>query len=160
MHTDKRRLLITTGNLGKVVEIRHELEGAGLLGEMEVVGLKDFSGWVECVEDRPTFVGNAGKKARHFADFSGCLTLADDSGLCVDALGGAPGVYSARYAGRHGDDEANNRKLLEALAGVPDEKRGAAFVCSLALADPGGAVRMEAAGSCRGRIIHDARGRF
>ena len=71
---------------------------------------------------------------------------------------GAPGVYSARYAGAHGDDEANNRKLLDALADVPDDRRGAAFVCALALADPPGAIRLEAAGACRGRIIREPRG--
>jgi XTP/dITP diphosphohydrolase len=85
--------------------------------------------------------------------------LADDSGLAVDALGGAPGVYSARYAGAHGDDEANNRKLLEALADVPDERRGAAFVCALALADPSGTIRLETEGACRGRITRMPRGR-
>jgi XTP/dITP diphosphohydrolase len=86
--------------------------------------------------------------------------VADDSGLAVVALGGAPGVFSARYAGTHGDDEANNRKLLEALADEPDEGRGAAFVCALALADPSGQVRLEAAGSCRGRITRAPRGSF
>ena len=79
----------------------------------EILGLKDLPGaaaFPECVEDRPTFIGNATKKARHYAKLSGILTLADDSGLCVDALGGAPGVYSARYAGvsGHGADAANN----------------------------------------------------
>src|SRR5262249_26359123 len=84
---------------------------------------------------------------------------ADDSGLAVDALGGAPGVLSARYAGRHGDDEANNRKLLEALTDAPDERRGAAFVCALALADPRGDVRIETSGACRGRLTRAPRGR-
>ncbi len=92
----------------------------------------------ECVEDRPTFVGNATKKARHFAVISGCLTLADDSGLCVDALGGVPGVYSARYAGVSGAgaDAANNAKLLAAMADVPEERLAARFVCAMALATP------------------------
>jgi XTP/dITP diphosphohydrolase len=84
--------------------------------------------------------------------------LADDSGLAVDALDGAPGVLSARYAGRHGDDEANNRRLLEELEEIPEERRGAAFVCYLALADPGGTVRLESRGACRGRITRAARG--
>ena len=88
----------------------------------------------------------------------GLWVLADDSGLAVDALGGAPGVYSARYAGEPSDDQANNRKLLEALATIPDEARGAAFLCHLALADPSGTVRLEATGACRGRIIRELRG--
>jgi XTP/dITP diphosphohydrolase len=135
----KHRLLIATTNAGKVKEIRHELEVAGLIGDFDVVGLKDLAGaYTDCVEDRPTFIGNATKKARHFAKLAGCLTLADDSGLCVDALNGAPGVYSARYAGvsGHGADAANNAKLLDALKDVPDDKRHAQFVCSMALATP------------------------
>ena len=110
------------------------------------------------VEDAETFAGNARKKAGETARRLGLWVLADDSGLAVDALGGAPGVLSARYAGAHGDDEANNRKVLEALADVPDDRRGAAFVCALALADPSGAIRLEAEGTCRGRITHAPRG--
>ncbi|HEX8201418.1 MAG TPA: non-canonical purine NTP pyrophosphatase [Isosphaeraceae bacterium] len=112
----------------------------------------------EVVEDAETFAGNARKKAVEAARALGIWAVADDSGLAVDALGGAPGVLSARYAGRHGDDEANNRKLLEALAGVPDDRRGAAFVCALALADPSGAIRGEVQASCRGRITPEPRG--
>jgi XTP/dITP diphosphohydrolase len=133
------RLLIATTNVGKVGEIRHELEAAGLMEGFEVVGLKELVGGYEaCEEDRPTFVGNAMKKARHFARIGGCLTLADDSGLCVEALGGAPGVYSARYAGveGHGADAANNAKLLEAMKDVEDDKRQGRFVCAMALAVP------------------------
>jgi len=109
-------------------------------------------------EDADTFAGNARKKASEVARALGLWTLADDSGLGVDALGGAPGVYSARYSGDPGDDEANNRKLLEALGDTPDEARGAAFHCHLALADPAGTIRLEAHGACRGRIIREARG--
>jgi XTP/dITP diphosphohydrolase len=110
------------------------------------------------VEDADTFAGNARKKASETAQALGRWVIADDSGLTVDALDGAPGVYSARYAGSHGDDDANNRKLLEALADVPDGRRGAAFVCSLALSDPSGAIVLEAEGACRGRIAHRIRG--
>ena len=112
----------------------------------------------EVVEDLDTFAGNARKKAAETARAIGRWVLADDSGLSVDALEGAPGVLSARYAGVHGDDEANNRKLLEALGEIPDDRRGAAFVCALALADPSGAIRLEAEGRCRGRITREARG--
>jgi XTP/dITP diphosphohydrolase len=112
----------------------------------------------DVVEDADTFGGNARKKASETARALGLWVLADDSGLAVDALGGAPGVYSARYAGQHGDDEANNRKLLQELTEVPDERRGAAFLCALALADPTGVIRLEAEGACRGRITHELRG--
>jgi len=132
------KLLVATGNRGKIKEIEHELAVAGLLAKgVELLGLKDLPpGWVDVVEDRPTFVGNALKKARHFAQISGLLTLADDSGLCVEALGGAPGVLSARYAGEPCDNAANNAKLLRAMDGVPEEKRQAKFVCAMALATP------------------------
>ncbi len=129
------RLLIATTNLGKAKEIKAELLAAGV-GELELLTLRDFPAIPDVVEDQPTFGGNAMKKARHYAAHSNMLTLADDSGLCVDALNGAPGIYSARYAGQPCDDDANNRKLLAALQDVPAEKRGAQFVCALALALP------------------------
>ena len=112
----------------------------------------------EVVEDEPTFAGNARKKASETAKALGLWTVADDSGLAVDALDGAPGVLSARYAGGHGDDEANNRLVLANMADVPEGRRGAAFVCTLALADPTGAIRLEAEGLCRGRLTREARG--
>jgi XTP/dITP diphosphohydrolase len=133
------RLLIATTNAGKIREISHELATTGLLERFTPIGLKDLPLTPqECVEDRPTFIGNATKKARHFARAAGSLALADDSGLCVDALGGAPGVYSARYAGvsGHGADAANNEKLLRELADVPEQNRAARFVCAMALATP------------------------
>jgi XTP/dITP diphosphohydrolase len=157
------RLLIATGNAGKVIEIRHEFDDTGkdgLLASMQIIGLKDLPQMPpECVEDRPTFIGNATKKARHYADISGHLTLADDSGLCVDALGGAPGVYSARYAGVSGKgaDAANNAKLLAAIESVPDEQLQARFVCAMALAMPGAdlAVMVD---DVRGMLIRKPRG--
>ncbi len=112
----------------------------------------------EVVEDADTFAANARKKASEVAIALGQWVLADDSGLAVDALGGAPGVYSARYAGEPSDDEANNRKLLEALGAVAEPDRGAAFLCHLALSDPAGTIRLEAEGACRGRIVRDRRG--
>ncbi|MGC8540764.1 MAG: RdgB/HAM1 family non-canonical purine NTP pyrophosphatase [Phycisphaerae bacterium] len=129
------RLLIATTNLGKAREIKAELLGAGI-AELELLTLHDFPAIPDVIEDQPTFGGNAMKKARHYAVHSKVLTLADDSGLCVDALDGAPGIYSARYAGQPCNDDANNRKLLSALKDVPAEKRGAQFVCALALALP------------------------
>ncbi len=128
------------------------------LARLDVRTLDDHPDVPDVVEDADTFSGNARKKASEVARTLGLWVLADDSGLAVDFLKGAPGVYSARYAGEPSDDEANNRKLLEALAEVPDEARGAAFLCNLALADPNGEVRLEAQGACRGRIIRELRG--
>jgi XTP/dITP diphosphohydrolase len=157
----QKRLLIATSNAGKVKEIRHELELArGWLATLEVIGLKDLpTPPPECVEDRPTFTGNAAKKARHYAGYAGCLTLADDSGLCVTALNDEPGVYSARYAGvsGHGADTANNAKLLAAMDAVPEERRGARFVCAMALALPDAdlAVMVD---EVHGVLLREARG--
>lgn len=120
--------------------------------------LDEFPEVPDVVEDADTFAGNARKKASEVAKALGVWCLADDSGLAVDALDGAPGVYSARYAGEPCDDAANNCKLLDALSGIPDEKRGAAFVCTLALSDPSGTIRLEAYGACRGRIIRELLG--
>jgi XTP/dITP diphosphohydrolase len=129
------KLLMATTNKGKIVEIEHEFAASGLT--VQVLGLKDLpAGWSDCVEDRPTFVGNAAKKARHFAAIAGMLTLADDSGLCVDALGGAPGVISARYAGEPCDNAANNAKLLREMENVPEGKRQGKFVCAMAASLP------------------------
>jgi XTP/dITP diphosphohydrolase len=128
------------------------------LDRLEIHSLAAFPDVPEVVEDADTFAGNARKKASEMAKALGVWVVADDSGLTVDALGGAPGVYSARYAGEPSDDEANNRKLLAAVADVPDERRGAAFRCCLALADPSGAIRLEAEGACRGRLTREPRG--
>lgn len=120
--------------------------------------LDQFPEAPEVEEDAETFAGNARKKASETALALKQWVLADDSGLAVDALKGEPGVYSARYAGTHGDDDANNRKLLEALNSVPDDRRGAAFVCALALADPSGSIVLESFGECRGRIAREIQG--
>ena len=128
------------------------------LARLAVRTLDDRPDLPDVVEDADTFAGNARKKASEVARALGLWTLADDSGLGVDALGGAPGVYSARYSGDPGDDEANNRKLLEAMADVPDARRTAAFRCHLALADPTGAIRVEAKGMCRGWITRERKG--
>jgi XTP/dITP diphosphohydrolase len=142
----KQKLLIATGNVGKVKEIRHELEvvagqaQGAWLGELEIIGLKDLPPMPEAIEDESTFEGNARKKASHYAGLSGLMTLADDSGLCVEALGGEPGVAApGPHPPRHGGvpgagaDAANNAKLLKRMAEVPDERRQAKFVCAMAL---------------------------
>ena len=128
------------------------------LARLDVRSIDEFPGTPDVVEDAPTFAGNARKKAAEMARAIGCWVLADDSGLAVDALGGAPGVFSARYAGEPSDDAANNRKLLAAMEKIADLHRGAAFHCALALADPLGTIRLEAEGLCRGRLTHENRG--
>jgi XTP/dITP diphosphohydrolase len=128
------------------------------LSRLDIRSVDEFPGAPDVVEDADTFAGNARKKAAELARALGCWVLADDSGLAVDALGGAPGVYSARYAGEPSDDAANNSKLLTAVAAVPEAGRGAAFHCALALADPSGTIRLETEGICRGRLTREARG--
>jgi XTP/dITP diphosphohydrolase len=145
------QLLIATRNAHKLDEIRSILQLPGV----EIVGADDVPGLPEVVEDGDTFEANAAKKAVELAAASGLLTLADDSGLEVDALDKAPGVYSARYAGEPSDDAANNRKLLAALDGVA--ARTARFRCAMALATPDG--RYETVdGRCEGRIELAPRG--
>lgn len=128
------KLLVATRNAGKLRELAKLLSIEGV----ELVGLDAFPDAPEVVEDADTFEGNAIKKASELARATGLPTLADDSGLEVDALGGAPGVLSARYAGEHGDDAANNAKLLRELEHVGDPHRTARFRCALAFADPFG----------------------
>jgi XTP/dITP diphosphohydrolase len=146
----KPRLLFATTNAGKLKELR------GLMGDaVEVVSLKDLPPVPEPVEDGETFEANAEKKARAYAQATGLPSLADDSGLCVDALGGRPGVHSARYA--PGDDRARYEKLLGELSGVPEERRTASFRCALCLALPGGKSYIEV-GRCEGRILNGPKG--
>jgi XTP/dITP diphosphohydrolase len=130
------------------------------LERIVIRSVDDFPGAPEVVEDAGTFAGNARKKATGLATTLSAWVLADDSGLAVDALAGAPGVLSARFAGEPANDNANNNKLLEAMSGVPDERRGAAFCCALALADPSGMIRLEADGACRGLLTRELRGHF
>ncbi len=151
-------LLLATANPHKIEELRAIFNRAGI----DVASLNDLGAELpEPREDQPTFIGNAQLKARYYARATGRLCVADDSGLVVDALGGAPGVYSARYAGVDGDrarrDAANNRKLIEALHGVPDARRTARYECVMALCDPD---RTWAAtrGSLEGRIVDQPRG--
>ena len=127
-----RELLLASGNKKKLAELESLLAPLGI----QLRSPDDVGGLPEVDEDRPTFAGNAEKKACSAASASGMWALGDDSGLCVDHLDGAPGVFSARYAGTHGDDQGNNKKLLAELAGVPESDRGAHFVCAIALARP------------------------
>lgn len=151
------RLVLATHNAKKIIELRAILAPVvpGLRDE-DVVGAADV-GAPEPVEDGVTFAQNALVKARALAAHTGLPAVADDSGLCVDVLGGAPGVFSARWSGRHGDDRANLELLLAQLADVPDEHRGAAFVCAAALVTPDGFEHVET-GELRGRLAREPRG--
>jgi len=148
------RLLIATANAKKLRELEQLLASL----EIEMVRPADVGGLAEIDEDQPTFALNAAKKAVAAARAKDLWTLADDSGLEVDALEGAPGVRSARYAGEPCDDAANNAKLLVALAKTPSAKRNARFVCALALARPDGTLALEVEGEARGRILFGPRG--
>ena len=125
---------------------------------IELVSIADFPQVGEVVEDGATFAENAAKKAAQTAAQIGRWVIGEDSGLVVDALAGRPGVYSARFSGPGATEESNNRKLMEELAGVPLERRTAAYVCSLALADSTGAIRLTSESRCRGLIIPEPRG--
>lgn len=141
-------LIVATRNRGKLAEIRKILEGV----PCSIYSLDDFSDIPEIQEDGATFEQNAVKKASTIAKITGFPSLADDSGLAVDALGGKPGVFSARYAGDNATDEMNNAKLLEELKGTPSESRGAAFHCVIALCMPDG-VCATFSGEMRGSIL-------
>lgn len=143
-------IIAATGNLNKVKEIRE------ILGdEYSVKSLKDLSIDIDIVEDADSFYGNAFKKAKEISKITGKVVLADDSGLVVDALGGAPGVYSARYSGENATDAANRTKLLKELEGVED--RTARFVASIVLYYPDGRV-VSADGTTEGRILYKEEG--
>ncbi|WP_280498039.1 RdgB/HAM1 family non-canonical purine NTP pyrophosphatase [Nocardia asiatica] len=131
------RLLVASRNAKKLNELRRILDEAGIAG-IEIVGLDDVPAYDEAPETGATFEANALAKARDGAAATGLACVADDSGLEVDALNGMPGVLSARWSGRHGDDAANNALLLAQLADVPDERRGGRFVSTCALVAPGG----------------------
>lgn len=147
-------LLLASNNRKKIAELR------AFLGRLDVRVLTpaDVGGVPDVVEDQPTFAANARKKAASAAVACGKWALADDSGLEVEALGGDPGVRSARFAGEHGDDAANNGFLLERLEGLAEAERQARFVCALALAAPDGRIEAEFAGVARGRILAAPRG--
>lgn len=149
-------LLVGTTNVGKLAEVKAVLKDL----PVRTLSLSDLDIRPEIIEDGNTYEENALKKARTLADLSGYATLADDSGLEVDALQGAPGVRSARYGGVEGDDGRNNEKLLRALAAVPREERSARFVCVLALCRPGASAKGGALfrGECEGWITFGPRG--
>ena len=145
------KLIIASNNAHKLTEMKAIL--APFFEDIQ--SMREAGIEHETVEDGSTFMENALKKARELAELSGCCAIADDSGLCVDALGGAPGIFSARYSGTHGDDQANNRKLLKELEGKKD--RGAHYTCAIALVWPDGKTVTAEDYLC-GEIARDARG--
>jgi len=157
------KVVLASNNAKKLEELRRILEP--LASDVEVVGLREALGesaasYREPAETEPTFEGNALIKARAALEVTGLPALADDSGLCVDALNGMPGVLSARWSGlarSDGADEANNRLLLAQLAEVPDERRGAEFRCAMAFCAPGGVEAVEV-GAMPGRVLRAERG--
>ncbi|GAA3444768.1 RdgB/HAM1 family non-canonical purine NTP pyrophosphatase [Planomonospora venezuelensis] len=150
-----RRVVLATRNAGKIAELRRILADAAV--PAEIVGLEEFPQIGDVAETESTFAGNALLKAHAVARASGLPAIADDSGLCVDALNGMPGILSARWSGTHGDDRANLDLLLAQVSDVPEERRGAHFACAAALALPSGEERV-AEGTLHGVIIDAPRG--
>jgi len=150
-----RRLVLATRNRHKVAGLRRILTEAGL--EVDLVGVDEFDNVPDVAETGSTFAENALLKAHAVAVGTGLPAIADDSGLCVDVLGGMPGIFSARWAGGHGDDSANLALVLAQLADVPDGRRGAHFACAAALAAPDG-VDHVVEGRLTGFLIREPRG--
>ena len=155
MHAhDPSRLVVASRNPGKLREIADLLAVHGIA----VVGIDRFPDVPEVVEDGRSFAENAAKKAGETALRLSEWVLGEDSGLQVDALKGAPGIFSARYSGPGATDAANNAKLIQELADVPSERRTARYICNVALADPTGTIRLQLEAACHGRITMDPRG--
>jgi len=145
------KLVIATRNPGKIVEFRRILDAISS-GAIDLIGIDQFPHLVDVEETGTTFEENALLKARYTAKMTGLPSISDDSGLCVDALGGAPGIFSARWAGIHGDDKVNVKKVLDELKDVPDVNRGAYFICVAALVMPDGREQL-AEGRFEGNIL-------
>jgi XTP/dITP diphosphohydrolase len=151
------RLLLATANKKKLVELQRILDAALGTSRVALVGLADFENYPDVPETGLTFGENALIKAREGASRTGLPTVADDSGLAVDALNGMPGVFSARWSGRHGDDQANLDLMLAQISDVADEHRGGAFVCAAAMVLPNGREHL-VEGRQPGRILRSRRG--
>ncbi len=157
MTVARTRLVLATRNEGKVAELRRILAEEPGLAEVGLIGLDSLPQIPEIAETGTTFVENALLKARTVADRTGWPAIADDSGLTVEALGGMPGVFSARWSGRHGDDDANLDLLLAQLCDVPGRRRGAAFVCAAAAVVPGVGEHV-VEGRLSGTLLRERRG--
>ena len=149
------QLVLASRNVKKAVEMQRILAEAGL--DIEVRSVADFDGVPEVAETGASFEANALLKARAVCAATGLTAVADDSGICVDELNGMPGILSARWAGRHGDDEANLELLLDQLADTPEERLGAQFRCVIALVTPDG-VEHVVEGEMRGRLVRERQG--
>lgn len=147
------RLLLASRNPKKLAELRRIMVASGV----EVLGLDDVPAYDEAPEDGATFEANALLKAREAVRHTGLAAIADDSGICVDALNGMPGIFSARWSGQHGDDQANNDLLLAQLRDVPAERLGAHFACAAAYVDPAG-NELVVRGEMRGRLRREPSG--
>lgn len=154
-HTTERvEFVLGSRNPGKAREISALLDPIGI----DIRSLKEFPDVPDVVEDGASFAENAAKKASETAIALNRWVIAEDSGLAVDALGGAPGIFSARFSGENATDERNNQKLLAELSDIPPEKRGAKYVCHVAVSDPSGQVQLSVERECRGRITTEPRG--
>ena len=151
------RVVLATRNKHKIDELREILSVAGL--DVALLSVDDFEDVPEVPETGLTFADNALLKARAVAKATGLPAVADDSGLCVDALGGQPGIFSARWAGGHGDDKANLDLVLSQLADIPDGQRGANFTCAAALVLPSGEERV-VEGRLEGSLVREPRGSY
>jgi XTP/dITP diphosphohydrolase len=151
-----QKLVLATRNSGKIIEFRRILEEIAP-GAVELISVDQFPDLIDVEETGSTFEENSLLKARYTAAATGLPAIADDSGLCIDALGGAPGIFSARWAGKHGDDRANLEKVLKQLKDVSEEKRGAHFLCVASLVLPDGREHV-AEGRFDGSILRSAVG--
>ena len=149
-----RTIVLASRNRKKTKEVSEILAAVGFF----VIPVTDFPDVPDVDEDGRSFAENAAKKASQVARQLNQWVIGEDSGLMVDALNGAPGIYSARYSGAGATDKMNNAKLLMELTGIPDDKRGAGYICSVALSNPDGEIRIACEGTCRGRILHEANG--
>jgi XTP/dITP diphosphohydrolase len=154
LSTARFEFVLGSRNPGKAREIAALLDPFGI----DIRSLNEFPDVPDVVEDGTSFAENAAKKASETAIVLNRWVIAEDSGLAVDALDGAPGIFSARFSGESATDERNNQKLLAELADVPPEKRGAKYVCHVAVSDPSGNVKLNVERECRGRISIEARG--
>jgi XTP/dITP diphosphohydrolase len=151
----ERRVVLATRNAHKLGELRAILADLGV--DVDLVGVTDFPDVPDVAETELSFAGNALLKAVTVAEATGLPAIADDSGICVDALNGMPGIFSARWSGKHGEDAANLDLLLAQVSDVPDEHRGAQFVCAAALAEPGGR-RVVEEGRIEGVLLRERHG--
>ena len=149
-----RTIVLASRNRKKTKEVSEILAAV----DFSIIPVTNFPDVPDVEEDGRTFAENAAKKASQVARQLNQWVIGEDSGLMVDALNGAPGIYSARYSGAGATDERNNAKLMADLADVPEDKRGAGYICSVALSNPAGEIRIACEGTCRGRILREANG--